>query len=196
VTPAVAGVVLAAGRAARMGAPKALLPVPGAPAGSPPAVLALARVLSSAGLAPVLVVAAGAALEVATAGGWAGVPGDPDAPMIDSVARALARLGAAVEAAVVQPVDAPFTDLAMLRALLAGDLGEARILTHGGRGGHPVLVPRALFAAVHDRPAGGLRALLAGRARPVPWPDARVLADLDTPADRARWTPGPGPGEE
>jgi CTP:molybdopterin cytidylyltransferase MocA len=51
-----------------------------------------------------------------------------------------------------------------------------------------VLVARALFPAIAARPEGGLRALLEqSPVQRVPFDDERILADLDTPEDVARW---------
>src|SRR5262249_42089392 len=116
------------------------------------------------------------------------VEGDPDAPMIDSIAHGIDRAGPLAIGAVVQPVDAPFTTKAMIDALLAGELAKPRALANGGTPGHPAYVPRSLFDAVRARPEGGLRGIFDRNGLTlVPWEDKRVLADIDTPDDLARW---------
>jgi molybdenum cofactor cytidylyltransferase len=195
-SPQLAGVILAAGRASRMGSPKALLSLPTLaypePLLPPGATIleALVAAYRASGLATVLVVAAGPTWDAArTLEGAAVAEGDPSAPMVDSLARALELLPADVDGVIAQPVDAPFTSASMIRALTRGWSvhGAPRVLTSAGTPGHPVLVPRALFAAIRERPEGGLRRLLEGRAEPIEWADARVLADLDTLEDLARY---------
>ena|SRR5688572_23614426 len=149
----------------------------------------LARVMLRAGLSPVVVVAHGEVLEVAhSLDGVTAIEGDASQPMIDSVARGVDAAAAAAAAelagAVVQPVDAPFTDEAMIALLLEQRCACA--LSFEGTPGHPVYVPRALFDVIRARGAGGLRAVLAAAGVvQVAWRDARVLADVDTPADLA-----------
>jgi CTP:molybdopterin cytidylyltransferase MocA len=181
----IAGVIVAAGRSSRMGRPKAMIELEGEMI-----LVRLVKVLQEAGLDPVIVVASGEAMDAALMelSGVVLVEGDPDTEMIDSIAHGIDRAGPLAAGVVVQPVDAPFTTKAMVDALIEGDPGRARVLASGGVAGHPAYVPRSAFAAVHARPKGGLRAVLeeAG-ATFVAWDDQRVLADLDTPEDLARW---------
>jgi CTP:molybdopterin cytidylyltransferase MocA len=138
---------------------------------------------------PLVIVAQGETLAHACGlEGVTPVEGDPDQPMIDSLARALDHVTADVIGLVAQPVDAPYTVPSIIRALLAGDLGRARVLYHHDSPGHPVFVPRSMFLAIRARPAGGLRVLLqeAGHDR-IDTTDARIVADLDTPDDVERW---------
>jgi CTP:molybdopterin cytidylyltransferase MocA len=169
----IAGVILAAGKSSRMGRDKARLSIEGEPA-----IERLVRIFAEAGLDPIVVVG-GDRIAGATV-----VPGEPDGEMIDSLARGIEALPLKVQAAVVQPVDAPFTSADAIRALVAKP-NRARVLSFGGTPGHPVLVPQALFAEIRKRPDGGLRSLLA-QAEQVPW-DRTALADLDTPEDLVRW---------
>lgn len=180
----VAGVILSAGRSSRMGTPKAMLHLAGRTM-----LEGLIAVYLESKLSPVVVVAQGevlrSAMELETV---EVVAGDPSAPMVDSYARGIDAVMDRASAAVMQPVDAPFTTPAMIAALLAGDLRVPRVLCHEGRPGHPVLVPTSIFDELEERPQGGLRAVLANRdVELVEWADARVLADLDTPADVRRW---------
>lgn len=180
----VAGVILAAGKSSRMGRPKALIHL-----GGRSMLEALVEAYAAAKLEPVIVVASGAVLEAArTIDGVRAVEGDPAAAMIDSVARGLAALPEGAQGAVIQPVDAPFTEAEMIAALLAGGTQRTRVLCHGGRPGHPVYVPRSLFAEIAEQPEGGLREVLeVHEVELVEWSDPRVLADLDTPSDLAAW---------
>lgn len=167
----IAGVILAAGTSSRMGSSKALLSI-----GGEPALVRLVRIFSEAALAPIVV----AGMEEVP--GAIRVPGGEQ--MIDSLAHAIEAIPEDAEAAVVQPVDAPFTTVEAITALIARS-DQARVLAFEGTPGHPVLVPRSLFAGIAARPKGGLKTLLGG-AELVSW-DRSVLADLDTPADLAVW---------
>jgi CTP:molybdopterin cytidylyltransferase MocA len=118
------------------------------------------------------------------------IEGDPDCPMIDSLARAVEDKAIASRSGIiVQPIDAPFTTSAMIEKLSSEFRTTSRVLTHEGRPGHPVLVSRKLFLRITERGAGDLRALLEEEpAEQVEFPDPRILADLDTPEDVRRWS--------
>ncbi len=173
----IAGILLAAGHASRMGRSKARISIDGEAA-----LVRLVRIFGAAGLDPILVVGPAALADLAV--GARLVDGDPDGEMIDSLARGIEGLPAGIEAVVVQPVDAPFTSIEGIQALIAAT-DRPRVLAFEETPGHPVLVPRALWPAIRARPSGGLRALLEDADR-VAW-DRSVLADLDTPADLVRW---------
>lgn len=178
----IAGLILAGGRSSRMGSDKALLLFEGRPI-----LERLLEAYEAARLRPLIVVAS-AAVEQAFHGrpGLRLVPSDPSGPMIDSVARGLEAIGDAATAAIIQPVDAPYTSPEMIALLTQGARHAARVLCHRGVPGHPVLLPRARFADVAERPDGGLRAVLAEtEVELVEWATPEILADLDTPADLA-----------
>lgn len=175
------GVILAAGRSRRLGQPKALLTIDGERL-----VARLVRIYREAGL-PVRVVAADLAIaRAAEAAGASVVDGDPEASMIDSLARGLAGSAAAGAGAIVQPVDAAFTDVPLLLALGQALLHVPVVPHFGGDPGHPVALPAGWFPRIAARPEGGLRTLLSA-AIALPWPDPRILCDLDEPGDLARW---------
>jgi len=93
-------------------------------------------------------------------------------------------------AAWLWPVDHPEVEVATLRALVAA-LGahDAARPIHAGRGGHPPLVARALWArlAACGELAGGARAVLgAAEVVDVEVADAGVVRDVDTLEDLAR----------
>ncbi len=146
----------------------------------------LADVFRSAALQPLVVVGRGIQLA-----GVLPVEGDPTLPMIDSLARAIERLPASVEGAIVQPVDAPYTTERLIMQLTASEVPErARVPYCAGEPGHPVLIARALFTEIRARPEGGLRAILsAGPVDRLEVDDERILADLDTPEDIREWEP-------
>lgn len=174
------GVILAAGRSRRLGRPKALLPFRGQPL-----VQALVEAYRSVGLS-VVVVAGPEVAQVLDPRSARLTLGDPEQVMIDSLARGLAEGPFGAKAAVVQPVDAAFTDPALLLALLEAVKDRPVVPHHAKLPGHPVALPASLFPAIAGRPAGGLRTLL-GDAVCLDWDDPRILCDLDEPADLVRW---------
>jgi molybdenum cofactor cytidylyltransferase len=177
-----AGIILAAGRSTRMGSPKAELRLRSL--GGKTAIESLAQIFLDTKLAPVIAVGADAP-------GVTRVEGEPDQPMIDSLARAIALLPPDIDGAVVQPIDAPYTTAELVRTLTSGPVpARARVLYCVGQPGHPVLVARALFEAIAARPPGGLRAILDRESAAldrVEVADERILADLDTPEDIREW---------
>lgn len=181
------GIIVAAGRSSRMGRPKALLEI-----GGRVVLDRLVAVYHSAGLSPVVVVASGPTLAAARAiDRIVVVQGDPDQPMIDSLARGIEALPAVAEGAVVQPADAPYTTREMIAALIESAPGVRRaaaVLAHQGTPGHPVLIFRSAFDAIRARPEGGLRGILERLvAERIEHGDRRLLADLDTAEDLALW---------
>lgn len=191
----VAGIVPAAGRSARMGTAKPLLEVSGE------SFLARAvRVLRAGGCRPVVVVVAAAATDVRAAAAATGarVVENPtaDSEQVDSVRLALAALPTAAAVAIL-PVDVPYVSANTVTSVIqAWQRSQAPLVIpeHAGVAGHPVLVSRALFAAVMDGDLPeGIRSLLATHAAAVeriPVPDPGTLVDLDTPADLERHGPG------
>jgi molybdenum cofactor cytidylyltransferase len=114
---------------------------------------------------------------------------EPSLGMATSIALGFATLlrEAAAPAAWLWPVDHPTVTAATLATLCAawrpGALVRPR---YAGRGGHPPLVARELWARLAACGAldGGARAALAeAPAIDVPVDDAAVVRDVDTPAD-------------
>lgn len=195
-------IVLSAGASRRMGRPKALLAL-----GERSFVHAIVATALTAGARRVLVVlgpphgtAIAAALaearlppgEVATV--WNATP---ERGMLGSVQAALARLLEGPvdgeEAALIWPVDLPRVAVGTLR-LLAGvrPLSSLALPVYQGRGGHPLRLPRALFAEALALPVdAGLMALRqrhAANLLRLPLADPGVVGDSDTPEEyRARF---------
>ncbi len=171
-------VIVAAGRASRLGQSKAKLVLE-----DKPVLLELIENYLSAGLQTVVVLSEdvpGLPAQVTL------VEGRPEEEMVQSIARGLQALGQ-VAGAAIQPVDAPFTKTAQLQWLLAKAEDQALVLNYRGQPGHPIWLPETMFSAVNQHPKGGLRTLLEKSSQPLDcdWPT--VLADIDTPEDLAKW---------
>ncbi|MCA9795342.1 MAG: nucleotidyltransferase family protein [Candidatus Eremiobacteraeota bacterium] len=173
-------IILAAGRSARMGELKQLLPWRG-------------RTLIECSLAPYLelglplVVVLGCEhrriapvlkdlpLEVVVHPEWSRGMGS-------TLAAGVKSLGPQVERVFIGLADMPDITPALLKALMKVQAPTVCPI-HAGRRGHPVLFERTLFAELArldgDR---GARHLLSDPAL-VAWPSAECLKDLDTPED-------------
>ncbi len=195
--PNIIGVLLAAGESRRMGAPKPALPwPPGAPTGT----LAGAAFDAIAPFCGTMIVVVGREGEpvLDTLGGrsFAPVRMPPGLDMAESVRAGLRRARERDPAAAVllHPADhpriAPPTGPAILRAA-ASDPGRAIIPTWGGRGGHPVLIPPPVAAALLADPLPrGVRGFWGEHPElclRVEVADEWVTADADTPEQYRAW---------
>lgn len=191
----VPAIVLAAGRSTRMGESKALLPYP---PGREPFVVHVANALAAGGTSRVVVVgrADDEALRriVRTRISGARFVVNPDAEQGGPLSSLLAGLAAiddpAVLAVMMTPVDAPRLDGGTVAALLAAfRAAPGRIVraVHGGRHGHPVIFPRALFDELRSAdPARGAKAVVRAHEaeiRDVEVGNPGVLDDIDTADD-------------
>jgi molybdenum cofactor cytidylyltransferase len=201
-------IVLSAGASQRMGQPKALLHIEGRsllgcvvekalalPGAEVVVALAaphgerLRAELTSPGHLPL-----GAALTTA----W---NPHPERGMLSSVQCALSQLeprASALAGALIWPVDIPRVQPATLLRIVEAAARQTRpvVPTYGGRGGHPLWLPRALFAETQSLPVeGGLRALRQ-RHPPcfLPVEDEEILRDFDTPEDLRRVQAAPAEG--
>ncbi len=186
----VAGVVLAAGGAVRFGQPKQLLPWRGEPI-----VRRVARMALQAGLSPVVVVS-GAYTEPirqALAGLDVLQVHNPDweQGQSTSVRAGLGSLPAESGAAIFLLADQPFVGENLLSSLVemhAQTLAPIIAPLVDGQRATPVLFDRRTFAELAQLTgdAGG-RALFSRYPLTwLPWHDARLLFDLDTPEDYQR----------
>jgi molybdenum cofactor cytidylyltransferase len=194
----IAGVVLAAGRSTRMGAPKALLDYRGQPF-----VASIVQVLQALELHPRVVVVGddGPRIRAALA------PHDvmlventweaPDPGPISSIRAALAALEhARPQGVLVWPVDYPHVRTATIEALIDGfrtHRPAVALPVFQERRGHPVLwSDRAIPALLEDPKAGkeGARAVLHALprrdVREVMVSDPAVLEGINTPEDYER----------
>ena len=185
----VAGIILAAGAATRMGLPKQLLDW-----GGQALVRVAAEVALAAQLRPVLVVAGSALREVTAALAGAPVQIVPNpafaAGQSTSLRAGVAALPLDVDAAVVLLGDQPFVTLAIVERLVAEWRATGSPIVapvYAGQRGNPVLFARQVFpellAIQGDQGARQVLAADPSRVRPVAFDDARPLADIDTPED-------------
>lgn len=186
---AVAGVLLAAGEGSRLGRPKALVELGGAPL-----VERGIDLLTRGGCAPVhVVVGAGAADVVARVSGVTLVD-NPDwhTGMASSLRAGLASLGEDVDAAVLALVDQPLITPDAVRRLLAAyrDGAMAAVASYDGRPRNPVLLRRELWGAAASATYDDVGARAYLRDHPdivteVECGDVADPADIDTAADLA-----------
>ncbi|SRR6266550_3051091 len=193
-----AGVVLAAGRSARMGIPKALLDFRGRPF-----VTRIVEALAALDVKPRLVVLGPDAARVRPL-----LAGDPDCVIvenpdveggkgpIESLRCALAALRPVRPGGVLAwPVDLPHVRIATVERLIEvyrRGRPPAAVPAFGGRRGHPVIWDEALFTALETSALAtrhGAPAILKAnedRLAIVAVDDPAVLDDVNTPEDYER----------
>ena len=194
--PVISAILLAAGRARRMGGRDKLLePVEGV------ALLSrLARRLGASGAdETVAVLAPGdTARAAALSGEPARIVENPRAGegMGTSIAAGIAAIRPDADAALVVMGDMPEIDAGAVDRLIAAfDPGEGRAIVRAtaedGRPGHPVLFGRRFFEPLRalegDRGARDLVAENRDFVTEVALPGQAALTDLDTPEDWAAW---------
>ena len=189
----IAGIVLAAGRSARMGRPKALLEI-----GDRTFLERAIGILERGGCSDVIAVlgrgeVSGRAGELARAHGAKPVENPGGGEQIESLRLGLAAVPADTAAAVVLPVDHPLADARTVAALIGEYEATAAPIVrpvYRDRPGHPILLARALWPEFAD-PAleQGARDVIhrhAGEIHDVPIDDRGVTVDIDTPAEYRR----------
>lgn len=196
-------ILLAAGRASRMGAVKALLPLPLLSGGAPCSALeGLVRCYRGAGVEDILLVSGFHAAEVEAAARGLGLAvvrnPRPEEGMFSSACAGLRAVPEDCAVCFVHPVDVPLVRSLTLAALLDAAASESQhgsssvlIPTYEGKEGHPPLLPSVYREHIlaHERQGGegGLRSALAGLPRRyVPVADSFILEDMDRPEDYAR----------
>ncbi|MDR0826736.1 MAG: nucleotidyltransferase family protein [Desulfovibrio sp.] len=193
--------ILAAGRAARMGRIKALLPLPlpGGGEKSPvpecSALERLVRLYRAAGVRDLLLVSGFHAQEVEGAANALDLPvirnPHPEKGMFSSVCAGLEAAPPEWTALFIHPVDVPLVREETLRLLLDAASADPRaVLTprHGGCSGHPPLVPASCIASIlASRGGGSLHSALAALPqRSLEIADPFILEDMDSPQDYER----------
>jgi molybdenum cofactor cytidylyltransferase len=191
----IAGVVLAAGRSSRMGAPKALLTYHGE--------TFLGRIVGAflkGGCDPVVVVvgppeerdSTRIAAEALRLGARVAVNPVIGSQQIDSLRVALNHVPAGAEGILATPVDSPGATAEVVAALIeAGRRGAPiAIAAYEGRRGHPTLFGRDLFPELMtDDLEAGARTLIGRYLDSLVQIDVQqpeVLLDIDTPAEYRR----------
>lgn len=182
-----AGLVLAAGAGSRFGRPKALVSF-----GGEPLVVRTARILSSAGCAPVVVVLGAGAEEVIDDVDLSQVIVNPDwaQGMGSSLRCGLVALPSNVNAVVVALVDQPLVGKDAVRRLGAAwrEGAVAAVATYGGQPRNPVLLAQTVWPDVIKSLTGDMGAGPWLRAHPervtlVDCDGTGSPYDIDTPDD-------------
>lgn len=128
------------------------------------------------------------------------VLGDPEAPMFDSICRALRQvqtLDPPAESVLLSPADHVGVSAAPIERLVAALVaapGCAAIPESDGRGGHPVLIPSSLFQRILAWPGleegrlglGGFWRDHPEFVKRVPGSPQECRRDIDTAADYLR----------
>ena len=182
----VAAIVAAAGLSRRMGSCKQLLQLGGK--------TALARCLETllaGGVREIVVVVGVEGVFVAAEAGRFPVRivvnSDPAGDMASSLRVGRAALSAAARAVIVALCDYPLVQPATVAELTtahAMEPGRIVIPSHGGRRGHPLLIPRTVLEELQDELT--LRDVVRRDQRRVsflPVEDPGILFDMDTPED-------------
>jgi CTP:molybdopterin cytidylyltransferase MocA len=184
----IGAVVLAAGRSARMGHPKALLPY-----GGSTFLGCVLGLLETAGVEAVRIVTGPddkglrAAAPTLPGEAWVENPA-PDDGMLSSVRLGVCALPAGTEAFFLWPVDHPLVRAATVSALLSAwrtHRPPVVVPRHRGRRGHPVLFDASTIPEILSAPDdAGARHVVAAHADDrieLEVADAGILADIDTP---------------
>jgi CTP:molybdopterin cytidylyltransferase MocA len=177
--------VLAAGRGARMGGPKALMQVRGRAwwqvqeerLGSIPRVWVASPIVADA------MRACRAPIRL----------GNPDSPMFDSIRAGLtSALHSTTAGVFILPVDVPAPWLRTLESLAAATGVGVALPAFAGQRGHPAALSRRWIERVLlPAPAGArLDRLIGPDAIELPVEDASVVVNLNTPRDVERWLAG------
>jgi molybdenum cofactor cytidylyltransferase len=184
----VTGVVPAAGASRRFGGAKLLADVSGAPL-----LQHTLRALLDGGVSRVVVVAAPghelSAVPLLQDGRVSvAINADPGRGMFSSIQVGLAQL-APRQAALVMPADMPFVRAQTVSVVVAAyeQGGHAVVAAHGGRRGHPLIIPADVKPLLLRQDAGTtLKAALADLdvvPQEVPVDDPGVLRDVDVRGD-------------
>ena len=198
------GILLAAGRSRRMGMAKQLLPWPptsvggGEPDQSSKTMIAASFDTIAPHCDRIIIVLGNEIDAIRRALGnrsYSVVASDPNAEMIASIRAGISAAASspACLAALLHPSDVPGVGRQTITTLIEARFGspESAIMPeYLGKGGHPVIIPRGLFAAIEShREAGGLRTLWRrkpDRCVQIAVNDPGCVRDIDTPEEYVR----------
>ena len=191
-SPAIDGVILAAGLSSRMARPKPLLEI-----GSSSFLERAATILRAAGCRSSYIVGNADATwldQASELGLHIVINPQAESEQIDSLRLVLPRLPSDTAAVLVLPVDLPLIREETAAAVADEFRQHAAPIVlpfHNGVAGHPVLLARELFTEILTRPfEEGLRSLILAHARElreVKVVDPGILVDIDTPDDYTRF---------
>lgn len=190
--PALAVIILAAGRGSRMGGDKMMRNVAGKPM-----IARVVDVAEATSIRPIIIVLGVDAPQARRALGPRNVSyainGDVDRGLSSSLKIGVREVPAHCAGAIILLGDMPAVLPETLDALQAQAAlvphCDAVVLTHDGRRGNPVLLMRSIFASVSDLDGDrGARALLTGPGVvELPVFDPGILFDIDTPEQSAEY---------
>jgi molybdenum cofactor cytidylyltransferase len=187
-------VVLAAGNSARMGYPKALLPL-----GTDLFITRILKTLQNVGWSrPVIVLGKAASAIQPHIQNWAAgiqINPDPDRGQLSSIQLGLSQAGPEFVAAMVWPVDQPAVSEDLVRRLAHSFLSSGAKIAFprcSDRRGHPAIFHRAIFQEFMDAPLReGPKGILLrhqGETIEIPTEESATVQDIDTPSDYEDWT--------
>ncbi len=187
-------IVLAAGDSARMGFPKALLPI-----GKETFLTRILNTLEHAGLSGATVVLGNQAAWIRSTlpVGHARILVNPRPAegQLSSIRLALSTLDPACGGCMLWPVDQPGISENLVRELVRLFMNSNALLAlphRGDRRGHPAIFRRALFQEILDTPLqDGLKKMVLGHQREtvlLPTDEVAAIEDIDTPQDYYRLT--------
>lgn len=188
--PSIAAILLAAGAASRMGQPKLLLPWRGETL-----IHRAAQTALTAGLNPVVVVTGSGAEAIQSALSDLSVKlaHNPDWQMgqSTSVRAGVLALPAETQAVLFLLGDQPFVEAPLIRQLVETYLEKRPPILApyvGEKRANPVIFDRSVFEHLCALQGDAGARSIFGRFPPaaMPWPDEKVLLDIDTPEDYER----------
>ncbi len=187
-------IVLAAGDSARMGFPKALLPI-----GKDTFLTRILNTLEHAGLAGPTVVLGNQAgrIRALLPEGCVRILVNPRPVegQLSSIKLALSTLDPAREGCMLWPVDQPGISESLVRDLIQLFMNTNALLAlphRGDRKGHPAVFRRTLFQEILDTPLQeGLKKMVLRHQQQtalLPTDELAAIEDIDTPQDYFRFT--------
>jgi molybdenum cofactor cytidylyltransferase len=185
----IAPIILAAGNSARMGYPKALLPL-----GSDIFLTHILKIVGNVGLPrPVIILGKTASIVQSWISGWPAdilINPDPDRGQLSSIQLALSFLRPEFEAGLIWPVDQPAVSEELVRRLAQLFVTSESKIAYpvcGSKHGHPAIFHRTLFREFMEAPLeeGPKQILLRheNATAILPTSEEASVLDVDTPAD-------------